>query len=280
MKKFLREWVLPPAVFALAANSYQNYFLRPQSRSLTLLRRNKALRDVMIGRRCFVLGNGPSVSLQDLSLLQGELTIACNFFFNHPILEQWHPTVYCAADPIDSFGSTRYFESLLELVDSEYYIFHASVVPRLLASLGTESCSQDVLSKASRIFAFDCIHWKSVDDINFCDFLPPTWHTPMLSIMIAIYMGCSEIVLLGCDHSYYKQMLLGQFSASHFYKEDNPERLPSSFTYLEIAAEITKVFGGYLHLAEIAERKGVHIYDATADGCLDTFQKRKYESFF
>src|SRR5262249_41650849 len=50
-------------------------------------------------RRCFVIGNGPSLNTQDLSLLADEFTIIANIFFQHPDVDRISPAYCCVGDP-------------------------------------------------------------------------------------------------------------------------------------------------------------------------------------
>ena len=50
------------------------------------------------GRRCFIIGNGPSLTLEDLETLGSEITFATNRIYH--IYEQtaWRPSFYCIQD--------------------------------------------------------------------------------------------------------------------------------------------------------------------------------------
>jgi hypothetical protein len=53
-----------------------------------LLNQNEKLRNCHRGQRCFVIGNGPSLTKQDLAPLDGEITFVMNAFWKHPILDK------------------------------------------------------------------------------------------------------------------------------------------------------------------------------------------------
>ena len=48
-----------------------------------LLQKNRMLRDLHAGKRCFIVGNGPSIKAQDLTPLRDEVTIVVSSFFRH-----------------------------------------------------------------------------------------------------------------------------------------------------------------------------------------------------
>ncbi|HJD45240.1 MAG TPA: hypothetical protein H9909_00215, partial [Candidatus Mediterraneibacter norfolkensis] len=50
------------------------------------------------GERCFVIGNGPSLTAEDLELLKGEITFAANRIYMLFDRTDWRPTYYFCAD--------------------------------------------------------------------------------------------------------------------------------------------------------------------------------------
>ena len=49
------------------------------------LKENRKYKDINKGQRCFILGNGPSLNLYDLSVLSNETVFAVNEFVKHNI---------------------------------------------------------------------------------------------------------------------------------------------------------------------------------------------------
>ncbi|HRW61723.1 MAG TPA: hypothetical protein P5340_13855, partial [Defluviicoccus sp.] len=56
-----------------------------------------ALAGLHAGRRAFIIGNGPSINGQDLTLLQNEITFVTNWFVNHPRFTEINPAYYCVS---------------------------------------------------------------------------------------------------------------------------------------------------------------------------------------
>jgi hypothetical protein len=63
------------------------------------LERNKELKNKHLGQRCFIVGNGPSIKQQDLTLLANEWTFCVNHFYRHPQIEDIKPKYYTIIDP-------------------------------------------------------------------------------------------------------------------------------------------------------------------------------------
>ena len=51
-----------------------------------ILKKNKELKDIHKGERCFIVLNGPSIKSMDLSKLKTEKTICANYFY---LSDQW-----------------------------------------------------------------------------------------------------------------------------------------------------------------------------------------------
>ncbi len=59
-----------------------------------------SLLDIHRGERCFVVGNGPSLKVDDLDKLVGEITFASHRIFLDFEQTQWWPTYYAMCDAV------------------------------------------------------------------------------------------------------------------------------------------------------------------------------------
>lgn len=299
LKSLLAEWILAPKTLSAVKygmskirthiidyRNVRNYPIEYAS----ILDRNKKLRNLCQGKRCFVIGNGPSINRQDLSLLKNEVKIVCNSFFNHEILKEWQPTIYCAADPSPSSLTSDWIgfhQNIFNKINPLFYVFHHSVMQELLDN----NEIQIPFASIDKILAYAAYCDYSPDNsmlyeisertkIDFTRPLPGVRNTPMLSIMIAIYMGCSPIILIGCDHDNFSKFFRQEYEIVHFYPESTRDMMPSHLKYVQVAREILRTYGCYAKLKNIALKRGVSILDATDNGCLDTFDKIDYTSLF
>nr|WP_319394422.1 6-hydroxymethylpterin diphosphokinase MptE-like protein [uncultured Desulfobacter sp.] len=69
-----------------------HFTIPPSTQKLT------ALRNIHQGKRAFFIGNGPSLTISDLNLLQGEISFACNKIYLAFDQTQWRPTYYMVED--------------------------------------------------------------------------------------------------------------------------------------------------------------------------------------
>lgn len=73
--------------------AYNKYQLSRDSKYL------KTLKDVHYGKRCFIIGNGPSLKVEDLEKLGSEYTFSANRIYKVFNKTGWRPTYYLAVDP-------------------------------------------------------------------------------------------------------------------------------------------------------------------------------------
>src|ERR1043166_9563227 len=160
---------------------------------------NEKFRNWHQGRRCFIIGNGPSIRNQDLSPLANEITFAMNAFWKHEIVQLWQPTYYFLSDPIlfDRSDSTKeFFAELNDRVQKTTFM-----VP--LSQKSVIEMDQLLPTGSTRFMAFEGEYsGRASDEGDFTGLLPTCETVAQLALMGAIFMGCSPIYFLGLDHNW------------------------------------------------------------------------------
>ncbi len=243
-------------------------------------RRIRALRDRHARRRrCFIVGNGPSIKQQDLTRLRGEVVFVTNTFILHEQLEAIAPTYYCVSDA-DFLGEgapelqARRLRLIADKTSGMTRFFPHDARPRIRPVLGgprTYFLSFASVSRAvwtSGEISLDpsrSVHYADTVVIDFC--LP-----------LAFYMGFAEVYLLGCDTDYgldrapdYSQAYFFQPSAATF----EPPRLHG--VALDRRQWVDNVMRSYRVVKAAFEQHGRHIYNATRGGKLEVFERVVYE---
>jgi len=109
-----------------------------------------------------------------------------------------------------------------------------------------------------------------------------------MALILAIYIGCSEIYLLGTDHTVFSTDS-GQYDYGHFYDGEVKESLGEKYAYWEQEAPddmenefeaLAKLWRQYKYLRTVANKKNVTISNATGSGILDIFPRVEYKSLF
>jgi hypothetical protein len=250
---------------------------RLTSSEAQLLVRNTVFRDKHKGRRCFVIATGPSLKTQDITPLGDEITFVMSGFWKHEVTEHWQPTYYCVSDPIYFDGSAtmkNFFASLTARCPNSTFF-----VPLAARDVIRE---QQLLPRDKTYpVAFEGdLDQREIKELDFTKLVPSAMTVSQFCLMLAIYMGCSPIYLLGFDHDW----LSHRGTHRHFYEglgglESHPQVRPelTDQNYKEMLECALVIWRGYEVLLELARRKGIQILDATNGGFLDVFEPATYE---
>jgi len=140
------------------------------------------------GRRCFILGGGPSLSGFDYSRLDGELTIGINRVFNN-----YSPTmIYCMDTPLyTSIISGKLNEYTGEEIKKKWETY-----PGIKVFISP--MNKFDFEKNDSIYLVKRLQEKKIS-LNINDGIYPGDNSGFGAIMLAIALGCREIYLLGFD---------------------------------------------------------------------------------
>ena len=244
-------------------------------RHAELLQRNEVFRAKHRGRRCFVIGNGPSLKHQDLAPLSAEITFVTNFFHRHHIIdESWQPTYYCLSDPA-FFDGREPLSSLEEIVSritrATFFVPHYAY----------EFLQTTKVLPPDRTFYIASCEGATTGKLMKPDLTQTTHEVQtvvQLSITAAMFMGCSPIYLLGLDHDWLSH------GGNHlnFYSKDQPEKQPDGnlpgWTYHAMMDAVLTMWRVYELQQSLAEAAGIKIFNATRGGFLDVFERADYDS--
>jgi hypothetical protein len=201
-----------------------------------------------------------------------------NAFYRHPILKTgWRPTIHCMAEPAAAYNNPLLLDVLRECTlgaNAHRHVFPIEVRPVI---------------QQHELLPDDRVHY--VDFRGMTEAYPPTslpsltgtlpfmTNTAHLSIVTAMYLGCSPIYLLGLDHDWLSHRGIDR----HFYAHQGVERESGglwdleSFPYLELMESTARAWRDYVWLKRIAVQSGVIICNATDGGFLDVFERAKYD---
>lgn len=239
-------------------------------------RRNRArleeLRGAYKGQRCFIICNGPSLRADDLTKIyeHGDLSIGMNAIARIYDQTPWRPTFLSAAD--DTVFAKKNKE-LVKNCECGYKLYDRT---RFLKSLGAKekrlylslNRSRDLLDDPQ--FSYDAT--KKLMSIGT---------TTYGMIEFAVFLGCTEIYILGCDMSYavnlnrdgtitYNDSGKDYFASKEEYSTSSKEK-PASTWEMEIA---------YNYAAKYAKEHGIKIYNATRGGKLESFERVDFDSIY
>jgi hypothetical protein len=147
----------------------------------------KCVKGLHKGKRGFVIGNGPSLKIEDLSLLEDEITIASNKIYLAFESTIWRPTYYSIADPL-------LWNKIKSEVSNHFTTIH---IPSYLktdnvnANLDLKIWQHSHPPKEGRYFSNDC-----------SDVIYGGGTVTFENLQFAVHLGLNPIYIIGCDHFY------------------------------------------------------------------------------
>jgi hypothetical protein len=250
----------------------------PQDLAKPLQDDNSALRGRHAGARCFILCTGPSVRKQDLRRLKGELVISVSSAYLHPDFDVFKPAYHCV--PQITYGKITEGDVITWFRDMGEHIGEAAMIL---------SSNEQALVESKGLFAGHRVHYLRMDgeaDYSYGNVLPDLTgplpgpqSVPIMALMLALYLGCTRIYLLGTDHDHF---ITGTYT--HFYGRSPVSGKDNSVTsdgqvaisrYDELHA-FARLWRQYRWLKLCAAQAGARIYNATAGGALDEFERAEY----
>ncbi|MDD3173221.1 MAG: hypothetical protein PHF63_06125 [Herbinix sp.] len=238
-----------------------------------LLKTNQRLKDIHKGQRCFVLGNGPSLSKIDLSLLKDEITFTVNDLYYNENFDKINTTYHLFADPL-------YFTELEGTIMKLTNKFSPKGI--FIESSGYQKMVQNDLNSKYSIYVY--ANGIEVDDLKFmqmdlCKLLPYYCTVVQSAITIASYMGFREIYLLGCDCTgilNYIDRVQGQKIKNYAF--DLPEEEQQKLKVIKVTSENIffewyHIFKSYRILREILKGKNIKLINLTENSILDSLEK-------
>lgn len=164
--------------------------------------RNKALKQSRTGKRCFILGNGPSLKTEDLNQLAGEDVFTVNQAARHPLFPVLKSKVHLWADP-NFFVLDENNPGDKELIDSMRNINTENNTPICFFPAAQHDFvlkhKLDQVLDVRYFYSSTEFNQKWVGEFDFTQDAPGFNAVVMWGVALAIYMGYSEIYLLGVD---------------------------------------------------------------------------------
>lgn len=271
--KFLRTWLLPPGFHRyLDMTSLRGWFRYRRGQKLYLA--NRVLNATHVGQRCFILANGPSVKEQDIRSLQGELVITVSSGYHHPDFASITPRYHCV--PALSYHSGFSQECAVAWFQEMHA--HLGSTKLILSDQERALVERFRLFEGREIY-YLCMstRFDAMKEIpNLATRIPRVSTVPIMALMLAMYMGCEEIFLIGTDHDWFVKKEYKYFYEPTVLKGSDPGTDGNGLIKTGLFDElpnITAVWSQYRAMREVAEREGVRIFNATNGGLLDEFPR-------
>lgn len=227
----------------------------------------KTLRNSCNGERCFIIGNGPSLTREDLGLLVNEKTFAFNRIYQMYQYTDWRPTYYMV---IDSSIIQTLNQEQEKKIDAEC-IFLAN--KKLVQKYKKQNAYQIIFKDVAPVHKDRLIVKKLSEDVS--QYFSVAQSVTIQAFELAFYMGFKEIYLLGVDHSFAVEIDMNgkkhtdKNVESHF-KEDS-DKTPY-FIYKDALTMEFETCKRY------ANMYGIKVVNVTRGGKLEVFERDTLEN--
>jgi hypothetical protein len=239
------------------------------------------LRNKHKGERCFIIGNGPSISKMDLSHLKNEITIGCNGIYKN--FDQWgfHTTYYITEDVVQT-----------ELRGKEISNLKGPMKFAALYNAHSLNLKNDfTYFYVPKIRNYHDYYWEKELYPQFSEDFSTIVHlggtVAYIMMQFAFHLGFDEVYFIGIDHNYGKLPELFQ-PGKITVTEENYELVQQCHfdkDYYKIGdvlgvPNVDRQNKAYEKCKEIFESKNKIIKNAGIDSKLDIFETVNFKDLF
>lgn len=231
--------------------------------------RLKVFKNVHKDQRCFIIGNGPSLTAKDLDRLKDEITLCGNRIYDIFDKTTWRPTYYFC---IDNAGMK---EIIPKMEKSDIEMAFLGLFARKYVLKQNDKVI--FINHSNKKFIVNRYNDKSIhisEDIS--KYFSCGYTVLFAALQFAIYTGIKEIYLLGVDFSYSQTtnkwgLVKKDRSVQDYF--DGKKHYGSGLNY-ESTLYAWKIAKKY------CDEHGIKIYNATRGGKLEVFQRINFDDLF
>lgn len=212
------------------------------------------------GKRCFIVATGPSLQISDLQKFKesGEICISMNRIYNLFDKTQWRPDYYVIEDQ-------KMIEDLAEEIsglDLKYKFVNCKPESYWRLKKSNTSIKYNMIMQ-------NCLTDNIAFSKNVEHCVYNGYTVTYVCLQLALYMGFSEIYLVGVDFNYSKDIYAESNHFKGYQKRYKDIRLNPIMP--------DKMLRAFNKAREVADSMGVKIYNATRGGKLEVFERRNLD---
>ncbi|MDE4193120.1 6-hydroxymethylpterin diphosphokinase MptE-like protein [Phaeobacter gallaeciensis] len=230
------------------------------------------LRNRHAGQRAVIVGNGPSLRIQDLEHLKGAVTFGSNKIFLAYEETEWRPDYYSVEDHMVMLNNRTEIARL----EGSFKIF-------------PENLRDFNYHKADTLFVpvFPANRENPLSDPEFPHFSHDLtqgigWGSTIVysQIQMALFMGCAEIVIIGLDHKYVLPATKtgNAYRAAGERNHFHPKYRSSGELWHQPNLKVLEV--SYAKAKKACDTHGVRIFNASRKTELQIFERAEFDDLF
>lgn len=224
-----------------------------------------------LGKRCFFIGNGPSLKAEDLTRLHinGDMTFAFNRIYNIFDQTPWRPTFYISQDEKMLQGCVEIVDGLdlpVKLIPIQFHWYHGiNIHDALYFNMNWQNVDNPLEFQFSENAAHE-IHCASTGMYTAAQF--------------AAYMGFKEIYFIGVDHHFQiSQNNKGEIVVDNSVKDYFSDKYNEDKANLYIP-NTEKSTLTYVAMKKQCDERDIKVFNATRGGKLEVFPRVDFDTLF
>lgn len=227
------------------------------------------------GKRCFIIGNGPSLNHHDLSKLENEYSFGVNSFYYKTRETGFRPTFYVVEDSSvmkENIDEIRAYEAPFKFFPTVYCSLHPKKSNTFFFNMNRGFYERSSPNYAVPRFSTDASR------VLYCG-----QSVTYINLQLAYFMGFTEVYLIGMDFDYVipdshtrngDVLLSDTDDMNHFHKD----YFGKGKTWKD--PKLDRVLMNYRMANLVYSSVGRKIFNATKGGKLEEFQRVDYDSLF
>lgn len=230
-----------------------------------------AYKNKYAGKRCFLIGNGPSLRAEDLTKLHenGEITFGFNRIYNIFDQTPWRPTFYISQDE-------KMLDGCADVVNGTE--MGVKFIPIQLRWW------HDICIGGAQEFRIIDQQVEDPREFGFSDDIAKGIYNSSTGMytaaQMAAYMGFSEIYFIGVDHHFrISRNNAGEIVVDNSVKDYFSEKYNEDKDKLYIP-NTEKSTLTYVAMKDHCEKRGIRVFNATRGGKLEVFQRVDFDRLF
>lgn len=292
----ISKWEMLYSNYSMVSNFINNMFLfKAELNKLEYneLKKNISLKDKYKGRRCFIIGNGPSTKSQDLTLLRNEIVFTVNYFTNSDIFPEVFSNYHFWMDP-NLFRVKENFREEEYLISSILRAKTSNNNPICIFPIAQKHFIQEHNIDKDLDILYVCpklgFMYEGFDErIELTRFIPQFGTVVQLCIITAIYMGMENIILIGCDNTGIVNSInslvgtLDNIKYSYPLTSIEKTRMRNGALRNGIEREVFSYLQdikGFRILNEYCNKRNINLVNASASTVIDSLRRVEYVTLF
>ena len=246
-------------------------------RGIKAIGNNVVLKNIHNNERCFIIGNGPSVKIQDISKLKNEWTFVTNGFYLHEQYNLIHPKFYVIMDPKHFSGdadSVKFVDNLQKKLHNDTILFF-----HLTAKDFIEKNQFFPKNKKYYLNATGVFEENKHNNTNIDKKIPGLQSVSVGCLIIAKYMGFDPIYLMGLEHNWLATRANTDptklYTSPHFY--DTDKHYLNGYVIYSYEDSCWCQYNLYKSYRLIKRETSAKIINLTPESYLDVFPFATYE---